>query len=272
MPSLLHTQRLFNQALQTALFGEDREAAGLETGRQAAPRRFDALARTLLASRTRLTEPERLNLYQRQYWFRLLDSLIEDFPRLEQLLGRKALLTEFERYLRSCPPTDWNLRALGAGLPAFVGKSRRIDGGLRPLARDIARLDYAMTDLAESPLRPYPRPEDIALRPLALQPCVRLLVLRTPVALWLEGRHSQAAANPAGAECHVCWRDREERLRSRTEPNDVWPLLRALAQGGTLAELIGRTRRLASPEAIRDAFERWQRDGLIGLKADVSKL
>ena len=38
----------------------------------------------------RLTSRERLEIYSRSYWYRILDSLWEDFPGLRAILGQRA--------------------------------------------------------------------------------------------------------------------------------------------------------------------------------------
>src|SRR5260370_32290524 len=44
-----------------------------------------------------LSSVERLEIYNRQYWFRLYDSFEEDFPGLKAVLGQKR----FERLMRA---------------------------------------------------------------------------------------------------------------------------------------------------------------------------
>ena len=62
----------------------------------------------------RLTSLERVEIYNRQYWFRLIDCLYEDFPGLATVLGKR----EFNRrailaYLQSFPSRSYTLRNLG---------------------------------------------------------------------------------------------------------------------------------------------------------------
>ena len=46
-----------------------------------------AYASRFIKPNDRLTSFERLEIYNRQYWFRLLSSMIEDFPGLRAVLG-----------------------------------------------------------------------------------------------------------------------------------------------------------------------------------------
>ena len=44
---------------------------------------------SLIRANARMTAHERLEIYARQYWFRLLDCLYDDYPGLRSLLGQK---------------------------------------------------------------------------------------------------------------------------------------------------------------------------------------
>ena len=58
----------------------------------------------------RLTSFERLEIYNRQYWFRLLDSFYDDYPGLRAVLGDRV----FTLYtlLNAAPTSHTALRAL----------------------------------------------------------------------------------------------------------------------------------------------------------------
>jgi hypothetical protein len=51
----------------------------------------------------RLTSLERLEIYSRSYWYRLLDSLYEDFPGLRAVLGQRAFERLAKAYLTDRP-------------------------------------------------------------------------------------------------------------------------------------------------------------------------
>ena len=61
----------------------------------------------------RLTSFERLEIYNRQYWYRIKDSFYEDYPGLRAILGERR----FERlacaYLEQHPSQSFTLRNLG---------------------------------------------------------------------------------------------------------------------------------------------------------------
>src|SRR5260370_18031121 len=64
----------------------------------------------------RLTSLERLEIYSRSYWFRVLDSLYDDFPGLRAVLGQQAFHRLSQAYLSDCPSRSFTLRNLGSTL------------------------------------------------------------------------------------------------------------------------------------------------------------
>ncbi|MGA2080003.1 MAG: DNA-binding domain-containing protein [Holophaga sp.] len=81
---------------------------------------MEAEAAAFVKPNDRLTSFERLEIYNRQYWYRLLDCLREDYPGLRTVLGS----TRFERlaraYLVDCPSTSFTLRDLGSRLESWL--------------------------------------------------------------------------------------------------------------------------------------------------------
>src|ERR1700751_4534398 len=71
----------------------------------------------------RLSSFERLEIYNRQYWFRLYSSFEEDFPGLKAVIGNAKFETLMRENLRECPSTSFTLRNLGSRLVEWVGKS-----------------------------------------------------------------------------------------------------------------------------------------------------
>ena len=55
----------------------------------------------------RLTSFERLEIYNRQYWWRLMSSLAEDFPGLQAILGNRRFEGQpFLRVMILCQPGE----------------------------------------------------------------------------------------------------------------------------------------------------------------------
>src|SRR5262252_10075883 len=52
-------------------------------------RSLHGLAESIIKPNDRLTSLERLEIYNRQYWFRLLSCMYDDFPGLRAIVGEK---------------------------------------------------------------------------------------------------------------------------------------------------------------------------------------
>jgi hypothetical protein len=134
----------------------------------------------------RLTSFERLEIYNRQYWFRVLASMMEDFPGLRAVLGERRFEEMSRAYLTDCPSRSFTLRNLGARLESWLGKHPKWAGPKQKLALDIARLEWADIEAFDGKAEPALVPEDLSVTPdanlhLKLQPYVRLLSLNYPV-------------------------------------------------------------------------------------------
>jgi hypothetical protein len=145
-----------------------------------------AYASRFIKPNDRLTSFERLEIYNRQYWFRLLSSMIEDFPGLRAVLGDKRFEAMSKAYLVDCPSRSFTLRNLGARLESWLRKHPKWAGAKQALAVDIARLEWADIEAFDGKAELALRPEDLGVEAgaklkLKLQPYLRLLDLRYPV-------------------------------------------------------------------------------------------
>ena len=77
--NLLGLQRRLLAALQEPIFGDSRSRSELPDRAGAVSEAFIQTANDLIAPSPTLQPVERLELYHRQYWYRLLDSIAEDF-------------------------------------------------------------------------------------------------------------------------------------------------------------------------------------------------
>lgn len=134
----------------------------------------------------RLTSFERLELYNRQYWWRLLASMREDFPGLRAVLGDRRFEAMAQAYIVDCPSTSFTLRNLGAKLEAWLRKHKKWAGKNQILALDIVRLEWADIEAFDGKVEPVIQPQDLASAAggdvkLHLQPYVRLVDFKYPV-------------------------------------------------------------------------------------------
>jgi hypothetical protein len=91
----------------------------------------------------RLSSFDRLEIYNKQYWFRLLDCLYEDFPGLRAVIGDKRFHDLSVAYLTKYPSNSYSLRDLGNRLEKFLLKEPRWMKPHEAFARDIVRLEWA---------------------------------------------------------------------------------------------------------------------------------
>jgi hypothetical protein len=145
-----------------------------------------AYAARFIKPNDRLTSFERLEIYNRQYWFRLLSSMMEDFPGLRSVLGSRRFDAMCKAYLVDCPSRSFTLRNLGSQLESWLRKNPKWAGAKQILALDIVRLEWADIEAFDGKAGPVLRPEDLvgAAGPnlhLQLQPYIQLLSFHYPV-------------------------------------------------------------------------------------------
>jgi hypothetical protein len=143
------------------------------------------LAASYITPNALLTSFERLEIYNRQYWFRLIDAVSDDFPALNAMLGAKRFNSLVLTYIRENPSTSWTLRDLGSKLPEWLTRHPEFTGKRHRLAIDIARLEWAYVEAFDSKkIAPLCAADIQDFGPdarISLQPHIQLLELRYPV-------------------------------------------------------------------------------------------
>jgi hypothetical protein len=169
--TLLEVQRRMAHSILQPLTGSDRIAPKTDAA--------------FIKPNDRLTAVERLEIYSRSYWFRVLDSLYDDFPGLRMVLGQRAFHRLSRAYLAECPSRSFTLRNLGARLEDWLRRNPRFAGSHHALALDMVRLEWAHIEAFDNAAEKVLGPEDLLeLGPrfrAALQPYIRLLALQYPV-------------------------------------------------------------------------------------------
>jgi hypothetical protein len=179
--SLRALQRTMASAVMQPLTASERMSNTAPDGKS-----MRVYASRFIKPNDRLSSFERLEIYNRQYWFRVLSSMIEDFPGLRAVLGDRRFEAMSKAYLVDCPSRSFTLRNLGSRLESWLRKHPKWAGPKQALALDITRLEWADIEAFDGKAEPALRPEGLSgaaganLR-LKLQPCVRLLDLRYPV-------------------------------------------------------------------------------------------
>ncbi|MFZ5497189.1 MAG: putative DNA-binding domain-containing protein [Verrucomicrobiota bacterium] len=176
-------------ALQRAMWGlvsQPLTAANRMRPRTREGRSTAAAAAEIAKPNDRLTSFERLEIYNRMYWFRVLDSLYEDCPGLRAVLGDRKFMRLAEAYLQKYPSRSFTLRNLPSRLERFIREEPKWTKPHTALCLDLARFEWAQVEVYDGGARPLFRVEDLAgadpakLR-LALQPYLQLLLLDYPV-------------------------------------------------------------------------------------------
>jgi hypothetical protein len=224
---------------------------------------MDKEAAALIKPNSRLTSLERLDIYSRGYWFRLLNSISEDFPGLLAVLGSTVFERLVKAYLADCPSQSFTLRDLGSRLEDWLLRNPFYAGAALGMALDMVRLEWAHIEAFDGGTEKALGPEDLvelgpALR-VSIQPHIRLLALRFPVD---EIRiHANLASSAEGMASNTVSRSRSRHLmrganRLRPEPMflavhrfeltvyyrriapEEYSLLNALRQGESIGEAV----------------------------------
>jgi uncharacterized protein (UPF0276 family) len=139
----------------------------------------------LIKPNDRLTSVERLEIYNRVYWFRILSSLADDFPGLRAVVGQRNFDKLITAYLTELPSESFTLRNLGSRLEAWLRDNPKFTPKTERLALDMVRLEWADIDAFDSAELPKVAAgdlENLGEDPvLPLQPYLRLLDLAYPV-------------------------------------------------------------------------------------------
>jgi hypothetical protein len=143
------------------------------------------IANAIVKPNDRLTSFERLQIYNQQYWFRIMSSLSEDFPGLRCLIGEKKFEKLAVAYLNECPSRSFTMRNLGSRLEAWLRKHREHIAGVERVALDMVRLEWADIDAFDALDLPRFMPTESGQLSGAtvfrLQPHLHLLDLAYPV-------------------------------------------------------------------------------------------
>jgi hypothetical protein len=256
----------------------------------------DELAASFIKPNRLLTSFERLEIYNRQYWFRVLDVLYDDYPGLCAVLGEAEFTRIRIDYLAKFPSNSFTLRDLGSRMEEYLRASTDLAGDRRDLAIDMVRLEWAHVVAFDGPSAPALAPDALLgcnpeeLR-LSLQPYLTLLDLGYPVdellakikeedreALRKEASNAVAerAEIPATDSARIIVDPEEVYLAVHRFDNqvyikrlerDAFNLLKSLSEGKILGaactDIVASSDRPAErwPALLRTWFEEWSQLG-----------
>lgn len=255
------------EEFQRAVFDLVRQPLTPDEGmspRTADGRSTKEVVESIVKPNERLTSFERLEIYNRVYWFRILSSLAEDYPGLRAIIGQPKFDKLLVAFLRECPSESFSLRNLGSRLewwlrehPEFIARKER-------LALDMVRLEWADIDVFDSAELPPMTQQDLSTLGedpvFHLQPYLRLLDLAYPVDDLLlsvrdeEDPESDIASNvvveihhhqsrkrsklPRRQEVYLAVHRQENTVYFKRLEPEAFALLRAIQQGKSLSEAI----------------------------------
>jgi hypothetical protein len=144
------------------------------------------VAESFIKPNDRLNSFERLEIYNRQYWFRIRDCFYQDYPGLRAILGDRKFGRLADAYLAKFPSQSYTLRNLGSRLVRFIEAEPHWVSPHKQLALDMARLEWAHTEAFDNEARPPLKTDDLigldeAKIRLRLQPHLTLLKLKNEV-------------------------------------------------------------------------------------------
>ena len=279
---IVKLQRLMTHALVRPLTAESGMQPSWTDGRPMAE-----FAAEFIKPNDRLTAFDRLELYNRMYWFRLIDAFYDDNPGLRALLGERKFLALGEAYLAKFPSRSFTLRNLCARLAAFIATEPGRTAPHTALALDVARFEWAQTAAFDGEALPVLAPAVIARAApatfkVALQPYVTLLQLNHPAddyVLAVKQREAlrTAASNAGGATARrrrlkVVARPRRARtclavhridcrLYYKRLSRPAYLILAALQAGAPLAQALVAGGLRVRPAQIQKWFATWMELG-----------
>ncbi len=271
-------QRMMAAAVLRPLTADDRLQPLWIDGRP-----METVAAEFVKPNDRLTSVERLQLYNRMYWFRLFDAIRDDCPGLVSALGDRAFDRLAQAYLERCPSRSFTLRDLCSRLERFIRENPRLTAPRTALAAEIARFEWAQTVAFDGEAREVMAAAHLASAPparlrLGLQPYVTLLDLRYPVDTYLirvkrrDALRSEASNTPVEAAFHrparraalprpartlVAVHRLNDRLFYKRLDPAAFRILSALARGETLSRAVVAGGPAATPGRVRRWFKVW---------------
>jgi hypothetical protein len=217
----------------------------------------------------RLEALARLDVYANMYFYRILEVLRGDYPRLTAALGDPAFHNLITDYLVACRPRHPSIALAGDRLPEFLASHAL--GAERPWLVPLASLERAYTELFDGPdaatlglddVRAL-APPALAALPLGLVPCHRILVHPFAIDPLWRATGEQAAA--AKREVLLVWRQDIE-VYHRVIDAEEQALLELAGKGTTLQHLCEQIAAESTEEGAHKVFNlvgRWLADGMV---------
>ena len=281
--TLLELQRRMAEAVMLPLTRADTMQQKTREGGS-----MKAEAAAFIKPNDRLTSFERLEIYNRQYWFRIISAFAEDFPALAAVIGQAAFDRLTRAYLAECPSQSFTLRNLGSQLERWLREHPEHAGKRPELALDVVRLEWAYIESFDNAAERALTFADLGHLDgdslLSLQPHLRLLHLLHSVDDFVIDVHRRQASHGAASNAVTeAKRSSGRRLPASIQRTDIYlgvhryenavyykhldpeayELLQALEGGSTLGEALDRAFASSAvsederPAHVRAWFSNW---------------
>jgi hypothetical protein len=237
----------------------------------------------VIARSRALTSLERLDIYYRAYYARLLDCLREEYSVLATSLGTVLFDSFAVGYLQAHPSQSYTLGRLGETFPEFLAETRPApesgDADWPEFMIDVARLERVVNEVFDGPgvenmptldaarLQAIP-PESWPRARLVTAPCLRLVQLRFPInEYFTAAARNETSPVPQPAETYLAVTRRDYRVKRIPLAAAQFRLLNALSAGVTIAAAIAEAAAVSPlPDAefasqLRAWFQAWTTEG-----------
>ena len=224
-------------------------------------RRKPAPAHRFILPSGTLRPDQRIGIYVEAYLARLVGALEEDFPAVVRLLGRRAFHDLARGYLQRFPSRSRSLNPLGRRLPEYLSD--------RPAARDLARIEVAMSEVFDAegatPMAPSDfskiAPEKLARARLEFVPAFRLLELDHAVNPVIDAVRREQAAVPRlkRTPTWIAVYRKEFKVWRLDLPEPAYAALSSLRRGRTVSQAVAAAARVwtGEPDALAPQVRRW---------------
>ncbi len=253
-------------------------------------RDMETVAAEFVKPNDRLTSFERLELYNKQYWFRLVDCMYEDYPGLCAILGDRKFNKLLQAYLTVYPSRSTLLRNLGDKLEQFLTDEPQWAAPHQKMSLDMAKFEWAQVAAFDASEKKPLTPDDLlgkdpAKLRLGVQPHITFLELRYPldefvIAMKKEGLRGEAsnatdgfvhksrrAKPPKPGKTFVAVHRQNNSVFLKRLEKDHYTILTSLRDGATVGEAVARaietSRRSKAgwPARIKEWFQQWMELG-----------
>ncbi len=126
---------------------------------------------------TAFNKEKRMQVYSYAFWARQVDSLMEDFPVLLAILGKKVFQDILKDYIYHYPSTNYTLAELGRNLPKFMRDEKMSED-----LCDLAKFEWHLFELEYYSEQPKVTANDIEAGRIFLKTSVRLIQSKYPIA------------------------------------------------------------------------------------------